>query len=311
MKSVFPIAFPAILAAAAFAAVSISAEEASNLPPDPFEGLEEVPEALPYSIEVDRQRGSFLVPAEEGNYIAGSHFGNWSWMTQVERWGNYYVSLVYDSSRPKMGVQIRVGADSVLKGYAPRTNSLKEDDPIVLGTAYVAESGDIPIAMLTADQSNVPSFQVKGVLFRPAPESEPLGQSIDGTIELLAAHAATYSEQLRYEPQEGKECLGFWTDEKDWAEWVFSVSSPGKFNLELHYGCGPGNGGSEVLLLVNDQVREFVVEETGGFQEWKVKEFESVEIATTGTQRIALVPKSLANKAVMDVSKLVLTPIAE
>lgn len=287
------------------------AEEVSNLPPDPFVGLEEVPKAQPYPIEVDRSRGSFLVPAEDGQYVAGSHFGNWSWVTQVERWGNYYVGLVYDSSRPKMGVQIRVGTDAVLKGYAPRTHELREDDPLVLGTAYIAEPGELPIAMLTADQSNVEAFQIRGVHFQPAPESEPLGQSIDGTIELLASHAATYAERLRYEPAEDKDCLGYWTDEQDWAEWVFPVSSPGTFRLELHYGCGPGSGGSEVTLLVNGQALEFTVEETGGFQDWQAKTFDSVEIPTAGEQRIALVPKSLAGKAVMDVSKLVLTPVAE
>jgi len=302
----------AFLCAAASAALAITtsvAEEASNLPPDPFPDLAVIPEAPPYPIELDRTRGSFLVTADEGQYVAGSHFGNWSWTMRAERWGHYYVGLVYDSSRPKMGVQVRIGTDNILKGYAPRTNSLQAGPPMVLGTAYLSEAGEHPISMLTADQSNVPAFQIRGIHFQPAPESVPLGQSIDGTIELLASHAATYAETMRYEPAEEKNCLGFWTDADDWAEWVFSVSTPGEFKLELHYGCGPGNEGSEVLVLVNDQMREFVVDDTGGFQEWKALELDPVTIATPGENRIAVAPRTLANKAVMDLSKLVLTPL--
>ena len=277
---------------------------------DPFGAIEDYQTAPDYSMQVDRERGSFTLPAGDGSYHPGSHFANWTWMMNSERWGNYYVGLVYDSSRPKLGVQLKVGqgAENILKGYAPRTSALRNNDPLILGTAYLAEPGEYPVALLTGDQSNVPSFKVNGVRFSPAPESEPLGQSIDGTITLEARTATTYSEEMRYEPKPEKDCLGFWRSEKDWAEWIFDVNSPGEFELILDYGCGNGNEGSEVAVLVNDKTFKFTVEDTGGFQTWKQLSLGKVKLETEGENKLAIVPLSKKVKAVMDVKKVSLTP---
>ncbi len=276
--------------------------------PDPFGDLEDIEKAAEYSMEVDRTRGAFLLDTENGQYQGGSHFATWAWTMNCERGGNYYVGLVYDSSRPKLGVQLKVGEDSVLKGYAPRTHTLRNQDPLILGTTLLAKPGDYPVVLLTGDQSNVPAFQVKGIAFNPAPESEPLGQSIDGTISLTAETATTYAEKMRYEPKAEKNCLGFWTSEKDWAEWVFDVSAPGEFDLSLAYGCGKGNEGSEVAVLVNDQTFKFTVEDTGGFQEWKQISLGKVSIPVSGENKVAIIPLNKKAKSVMDISKISLTP---
>ena len=283
---------------------------ASNLPPDPFGNLEEAAKAPAYPVSVDRNRGSFTLDASEGQYQPGSHFANWFWSTEVERWGNYYVGLLYDSARPKLGIQLRIG-ETVLKGYAPRTNALMAKDPMILGTAYLPKPGEYNVTMLTGDQSNVPAFQVKGIHFRPAPENEPLGQSIDGSIVLEAKTATTYSTMMRYEPQPEKDCLGFWIEAEDWAEWIFDVTSPGNFHVSLIYGCGNGNEGSEVAVYLNDQELSFTVEDTGGFQDWKEIDLGTVAMDFIGENKLAIVPKTKAAKAVMDIRKIVLTPISE
>lgn len=279
----------------------------TNLPPDPFGEIGEVTSAPDYPVEVDRTRGSFTLDAADGTYQPGSHFGNWFWNANIERWGNYYVGLLYESSRPKLGIQVKVG-EAVLKSYAPRTNALMAQEPMVLGRAYLPEPGEYDIAMLTGDQSNIPAFQVKALHFKPAPENEPHGQSIDGTIILDAKTATTYSEKMRYEPKEEKDCLGYWTNVEDWAEWIFDVSSPGEFEVMVHYGCGDGSGGSEVAIYINDKTFDFTVEETGGFQSWKELDLGSVTLDSMGENKLAIVPKSKAAKAVMDIKKIVLTP---
>jgi hypothetical protein len=280
----------------------------TNVPPDPFAGLGELIAAPDYPREVDRSRGSFTLDAKDGQYNAGSHFGNWFWNFEVERWGNYYVGLLYESSRAKLGVQVKIGTDSILKGYAPRTNALKARTPMILGTAYIKAPGEYPLAMLTGDQSNVPAFQVKGVHFSPAPENEPHGQSIDGSIILEARSATTYAENMRFEPKEEKQCLGFWTNKDDWAEWIFDVSAPGTFDMSIYYGCGTGNEGSKIDIFVNDQEKEMTVEDTGGFQSWKKLSLGEVVLGTPGKNKIAILPETKAGKAVFDVKKIVLTP---
>lgn len=281
----------------------------SNLPPDPFGALEAIDRCPDFTREVDRTRGSFSLTAKDGVYAAGSHFANWSWTMKTERWGNFYAGLLYESSRPKLGVQLKVGDEAILKGYAPRTNPLSQGDPMVLGAVYLPKSGDYPVTLLTGDQSNVPAFNVKGIHFRPAPESEPHGQSIDGTIELLAKTATTYAETLRYEPKPEKNCLGYWKEKEDWAEWVFDVSDPGKFDVLLSYGSGNPEAGSRAAVLLNEHVLEFDVENTGGFQNWKERKLGTVELKTKGANKLAIVPVALKGNALMDVRAVLLKPV--
>ncbi len=286
-------------------------EPVSNLPPDPFGGIGDRPSIPDYELEVDRDRGSFALKAEDGKYQPGSHFAHWFMTATPERWGNYYVALKYVSDRPKLGVQVKIGDAALLKGYAPRTGGPGKQDAMVLGTAYIPKKGEYPVAILTGDVSNDDSFMITGLEFTPAPEDEPLGQSIDGTIQLEAKTATTYSEMMRYEPKEEKNCLGWWVDEKDWAEWKFDVSSPGKFKVNIVQGCGADQGGSEVAVLINDKTLKFKVEDTGGFQNWKSIDLGTVEIDEVGEHKLAVKPLSKAAKAVMDVQKIVLTPVAE
>ncbi len=281
----------------------------TNLPPDPFGDVEAMEKPADYALPVDRNRGCFTVAAEAGNYAPGSHFATWNWTMKAERWGNFHAGLLYDSLRTKLGVQLKIGELATLKGYAPRTNPLEKDTPMVLGAVYIPKPGDYPVSLLTGDQSNVPAFQVRGIHFRPAPESEPLGQSIDGSIVLEAKTATTYATTMRYEPKPEKNCLGYWKEKEDWAEWVFDASKPGKFELVLHYGAGDGSKGGRAAVLVNDQTREFTVESTGGFQNWKELPLGTIEIKTKGENRLAIVPLELAGSALMDVSKVTLTPV--
>ena len=302
---------PVLLLFALFALSFAFGEEgiATNIPPDPFGSLGEFEKAPDFAMEVDRTRGSFVLDAKDVTYHPGSHFANWVWTMNSERWGNFYAGLIYDSVSPKLGVQLKVGNVSALKSYAPRTNALSNDKPLILGAIYIPEKGEYPVTLLTGDQSNVPAFQVKGIHFSPAPESEPLGQSIDGTIQLDAKTATTYATQIRYEPKPEKDCLGYWREKEDWAEWVFDVSDTGRFTLAIHYGCGNGNHGSRVAVLVNDQTVEFDVEDTGGFQTWKELSLGEVEIEVAGVNRLAVVPLSKTGNSVMDLKKVVLNPI--
>lgn len=307
--SLFMKLLASILASTFFASLLFAEDTAAtNLPPDPFGSIDQVEKVPDYPVEVDRTRGSFILDAEEGQYQPGSHFANWFWKTDVERWGNYYVGLLYESARPKLGIQLRIG-ENILKGYAPRTNALMAREPMVLGTAYLPQPGEYNVSMLTGDQSNVPAFQVKGVHFQPAPESELLGQSIDGSITLEAKTATTYSKMMRYEPKAEKDCLGFWIQPEDWAEWVFQVTTPGEFAVSLVYGCGNGNEGSEVSVYLNDTTFEFTVEDTGGFQSWKEISLGKVNLAIPGKNKLAIIPKTQAAKGIMDIQKVVLVPV--
>lgn len=302
----------ALLALATAARAQDAAETTEKpTPADPFGDVKSAPEAKPYSVDVDRTRGVITVKAEDGTYQEGSHFAHWMWRLNAPRWGRYFVRLRYTSTSAKIGVQVKIG-EQVVKSYAPRSggHAAHQEYGLILGHVYLDKAGEYPVVLLTGDKSKGPTFFVKAIDLLPAPESEEVAQGIDGTIELHAKSATTFSQILRFEPKAEKNCLGYWTDQNDWAEWEFGVSTPGKFRIAVVQGCGDGNGGSEVALMVNENTFKFQVEETGGFQNWKSRELGIVEIPHAGEHRIALKPLTKTGKAVMDVQKVVLIPIS-
>ncbi len=280
-----------------------------------FPGTSLLCSAAPESVELDRDRGSMKLSSEEGQYEKGDHFSTWRWSLKADRWGMYAVRLHYSSVSPKMGIQFRLGYDSILKTYVPRTGENGRERDFLLGKVYVPESGEYPITLLAGGDANDASFNVTGIELVPAPEGDKIAQGIDGNIELPAGGAATYSEMMRYEPREEKNCLGFWKNPEDWAEWEFDVVHPGKYQVEVVQGCGKDQGGSEVAVVVEDvkeqEILTFEVEDTGGFQNWKSRQIGTVSFSREGRHTLSIKPLSKAAKSVMDVHKVVLTPVME
>jgi len=273
----------------------------------------------------DRKRGTIALGKDAGNYEDGSHFAKWFWNVDVPRWGMYNVNLIYTSTSPKIGVQAKIGELPALKTYLPRTGGDDKEQSLEMGRVYIEKPGSYPVFLLTGDKSNGPSVFVRGIELVPSPESSPthqsdqsniitrphdgeVGQSIDGDIVLPAGAATTWSEKMRYEPGDEKNCLGFWSEVDDWAEWRFNVHSPGRYKIEVVQGCGEGQGGSKVALNVASEAFEFEVLDTGGFQNWKTVEIGEIDL-NSGTHHLAVKPIEKAGKGTLDLHKVTLTPV--
>ena len=74
----------------------------------------------------------------------------------------------------------------------------------------------------------------------------PLVTPAIGDVRLLARDAQVHGTKLRYEPEPFKNTLGYWTEAADSAEWTFDAPEAGRYEVEVHQGCGGNNGGSEV-----------------------------------------------------------------
>ena len=92
----------------------------------------------------------------------------------------------------------------------------------------------------------------------------------------------------------------------DWASWEFEVVKPGKFTMEITYGCGNGSGGSEVEFAVGPQKLLFKVEQTGGFQAFVKREIGEMTFDKPGRYTLTVKPKSKPGPAVMDLPQVVL-----
>jgi hypothetical protein len=141
---------------------------------------------------------------------------------------------------------------------------------------------------------------------RPNFDYVPNPQGQDGSISLHAQTAEVHGVQLRYEPLPHKNTLGFWTRGDDWASWEFTVSKPGRFTVEIDQGCGKGQGGSEVELSVAGQSLRTTVEDTGHFQNFKMREIGTVKVEKTGRYTLTVKALNKPGTAVMDLRSVVL-----
>ncbi len=146
-----------------------------------------------------------------------------------------------------------------------------------------------------------------------ADEVKPIRQAGDGTLTLHAHHATTSGEKLRFEPQPHKNTVGYWTIAGDSATWKVDVSSPGSFNVGILQGCGSGQGGSAAMLKLTspsgeESSLEFEVEETGHFQNFIWRGLGSADMNEKGEWSLTVMPKKIANKALMDVRMIHLSP---
>ena len=97
-----------------------------------------------------------------------------------------------------------------------------------------------------------------------------------------------------------------WINPSDWASWDFEVGTPGKFTMEITYGCGNGSGGSEVEFAVGAQKLVFKVEQTGGFQAFVKRDIGEMTFDQPGRYTLTVKPQSKPGPAVMDLPQVVL-----
>jgi pimeloyl-ACP methyl ester carboxylesterase len=128
-------------------------------------------------------------------------------------------------------------------------------------------------------------------------------------IVLAARDATTHGTQLHYESATNKNCLGYWFNPEDWAEWSFEVPRAGSYAIEVWQGCGEGQGGSEVRVEVNGERFTFVVEETGHFQIFVPRQIARIAFTNSGPQSLSLKPQRKQASAIMDIRQVRLLPL--
>lgn len=252
------------------------------------------------------QRGiiAFNVDSHKECFSPMEHWEQYNVPFKATRWGRYNVRITYTLKSSTLGVQFKMGEDRFKKQLTSGTRKYS-----YLGEVYIPKGGDQFMAFYTPNGVGWGSFILHDISLVPTSEGEEVKAADDGSLNLLAKDATTWSQNMRFEPKEEKNCLGFWTDLEDFAEWEFKVDKPGKYKVTVHQGCGAG-GGSEVAVLLGDQELKFKVQDTGGFQKWAPVNVGEVEIKEGGTYRLAVKPQSKNGSAIMDVQKIVLVPVS-
>ncbi|HRJ07529.1 MAG TPA: hypothetical protein PK490_03900 [Prosthecobacter sp.] len=249
-------------------------------------------------------RGIIRLTSADWQFSNGAHWDTYTGASfKARRWGKYEVMLTYILRRGGIGSQFRMGDLIVKKQLA----SAQSPRTISLGTLYIPAAGDLPFTLLTPPTEQ--ALVVREITLIPACEGETPRQAADGAITLHAKDATTWSENMRYEPKPEKNCLGFWTEPDDIAEWEFEVTKPGRYKVVVHHGCGGGNHGSEVEVRLDGQSLKFTTRDTGGFQSWQPVEPGEIEIRKPGKNRLVIDPVNKVKNAVLDVHKVELVPV--
>jgi alpha-L-fucosidase len=115
-----------------------------------------------------------------------------------------------------------------LKNKADKAWLLADKKRKTLATSSTGEALTISVPVGAPDAiSSTVVVEIKGPL---AIEQIGLVQSPDGSLILPASEATTHGE-LKYEPGEHRDSLGYWTNPNDWASWEFRVTKLGKIEV--------------------------------------------------------------------------------
>ena len=251
-------------------------------------------------------RGVIVIEPKDIKHSSQQHWDQYDCESfTAKRWGRYEVRVTYTLRTASLGTQFRF-AQQPFKKTLMATSKPKL---VVYGTVYVEKATMYPFSIYAAATGAEPGFEIKEVAFVPAPEGPAPVQAADGSIVLEAGSATTWSETMRFEPKSEKNCLGFWTNADDFAEWDFEVTKPGRYKVTVVHGCGTGNEGSEVAVKLGEQELKFTVKDTGGFQKWSEEAVGEVEIKKAGKMRLVIDPLTKTKSAVLDVHKVLLAPV--
>jgi lysophospholipase L1-like esterase len=233
-----------------------------------------------------------------------------SWDFKPTRWGMYDLELAFSADGGE-GTELQFDiAGETFRVTRPSTGSWYRYQTLPIGRFYLAWAEPFTLRAGCDTIKGGAVMNLKAVTLRPAPEGKPITQEASGAITLLAHDATTHSVMLRYEPATNKNCLGYWVNPNDWAEWEFTITQPGTFEIEVWQGCGKGQGGSDAKVEVGGRHFDFVVEETGHFQNFAPRRLGHVNLANPGTHSLAIRAMRKQAGAVMDVQKVRLVPAA-
>ncbi|MEE2947174.1 MAG: hypothetical protein VX392_02545 [Verrucomicrobiota bacterium] len=229
-----------------------------------------------------------------GNPIAETH----SWKYHATRPGKYWMELVYSLTKGK-SIAIPDISGYRIPTQLETTGAANRFRNITLGKVYFVQPGIQKVDLKFRGLAP----RVRAIILRPAPEGEPIAQALDRSVLLHARDATIHGTKLQYETKPHKNTVGYWVNVTDQVYWDFTVAIGGRFEIEIHQGCGMGQGGSTVAFEVAGQKGEFTVNDTGHFQNFVPRRIDTV-LLPKGRHRFWLKPIRKAAGAIMDVRRI-------
>jgi hypothetical protein len=123
----------------------------------------------------------------------------------------------------------------------------------------------------------------------------------------LKAISAQTVGSLRYESEKDKDCIGYWTNAKDYVAWRVRSPQAATYTVELTYACDKGSGGSEFAVMVGNQKVSGKIQETGSWTNFVTASLGQLQVPA-GDVEIVVKPIFKPGLAVMNLRQVVLKP---
>jgi alpha-L-fucosidase len=249
-----------------------------NVGPTP-EGL--IPEP---SVERLKEIGAWMDVNNEAIYATSpSPFKRLPWGRCTQKQGRNEITLyLHVFNWPSDGKLLAPG----LKNKAQTAYLLSDKSKKPLTTVSTSDGLCIEVPEQAPDSiCSVLVLKVKGPL---SIVQLPPMQDADGSVVLPAEDALLHGGRIQYEGAENRNCIGFWTESNDWAEWQFQFNKPGKFTVAAELASLED---TSFEILLGEQKLTGKAIKTGDYGKFKQVNLGTVEISQTGKLTLAVKPK--------------------
>jgi len=170
-----------------------------------------------------------------------------------------------------------------LKNLPRRAYLLADPKRQSLTTASASDDLLISVPASAPDPiSSTVVLKIKGPL---EIEQKGIGQDFDGSLVLQASEARLHGDQIKYESSDQRDNIGFWSDPAEWADWEFTVTKPGNFEVSAEVAA-PAKASLEVTLA--DQKLKGEAPVTGDYGRFRRVKLGTLQIQTTGKATLAV-----------------------
>ena len=139
------------------------------------------------------------------------------------------------------------------------------------------------------------------------PAASAVAPSADGSLSLKAIDARIVGETAKYEADNGRDAIGYWTNKNDYVEWTVQVPASKAYQVVVTYACDTGSPGSTYSVAVGGKAVDGAVASTGGWTEFKTETVGRLEL-TAGSAVVSVKPKLMPRGAVMNLKEVRLVP---
>ena len=127
-------------------------------------------------------------------------------------------------------------------------------------------------------------------------------QAKDGTVALKATDATLHGSPIQHEGD--KDCIGYWTNAKDWVSWDFKLDKPGTFTVELTFACDAASGGSTFAVSVAGRKLTGTIQPTGDWTKFATVELGTLTLDKPGKHTLTVKPIQKPKLAVMNLRRI-------